>query len=178
MNYTEMLNKMIDDSGKMLKDICSDCKQYGVDLNPTYLSVIKREPTRIPSQQISRAIAKACGAKYSEVLVVQACLDKAPEALIKFLEGVRELMTTGLSATTYLMEEQDEVTVELNEIKQSSLAEFICEYADKLSDDAKQMQAELMQTQQKEQEPKWLAIPPDLVKQLVFINDSDIKKHD
>lgn len=178
MNYSEMLNKMIDESGKLLKDICSDCKQYGVELNPTYLSVIKRDPARIPSNKISMAIAKACGAKYSEVLVVQACLDKAPETIIKFLEGIRALMNTGLKATKLLMGEQDEITTEIEDINQSPLAEFICEYADQLSIDAENMQSELIRAQQKPQEPRWLAIPPDLVKQLVFINESDIKKHD
>lgn len=178
MNYSEMLNRLINDSGKMLKDICSDCRQYGVELNPTYLSVIKRDPTRVASPELSRAIAKACGAKHSEVLIVQACLDKAPEVMIEFLEGIRALMNTGLNASKLFMGEHDAITEELEEIKEAPLAEFICEYADQLKQDAENMQSELMQAQQKPQEPRWLAIPPELVKQLVFINDSDIKKRD
>lgn len=176
MNYSEMLNQIIDDSGKMLKDICSDCQQYGVELSPTYLSVIKRDPSRVASPEISRAIAKACGAKYSEVLVIQAYLDKAPEVLIEFLEGVRNLMSAGMNASKLLMGELDEVTAEVENMQQAPLAEFICEYASQLSTDAENMQQELMQAQQQKQEPRWLAIPPDLVKQLVFINDSDIRK--
>lgn len=179
MNYTTLLNSLIEHSGKMAKDIIRECSEvYGVEIAQPYLSQLRKDNARTASPEISRAIAMACGAKYSEVLVVQAYLDKAPEVIIEFLEGVRYLMSTSLNASKLLVGEVDEITAEIEDMQQAPLAEFICEYARQFRTDADSLQFELTQAQNKPQEPRWLAIPPELVKQLVFINDSDIRKPD
>ena len=38
MNYTEMLNKLINESGMNQKEISAKCKELGEDVTTTYLS--------------------------------------------------------------------------------------------------------------------------------------------
>ena len=133
MNYTEMLNKLITESGLSQKEICDKCKEQGEDVTTTYLSVLKNTDGKMASENISRAIAKACNTKYSEILVVQAYLDKAPRYIIEFFEEIREVQNQGAELTNYLLSSLPDnikgIADEVNKMKnQKSLAEFICEY--------------------------------------------------
>lgn len=133
MNYTEMLNKLITESGLSQKEICDKCKEQGEDVTTTYLSVLKNTDGKMASENISRAIAKACNTKYSEILVVQAYLDKAPRYIIEFFEEIREVQNQSAELTNYLLSSLPDnikgIADEVNKMKnQKSLAEFICEY--------------------------------------------------
>ena len=91
MTYNTLLNELIDQSGKMIKEIASECtEKYGVNLTNLYLSNLKTNPGRIASDEISRAIAKACGAEYEDILVVQAYIDKAPQIIKDYLQYIQD----------------------------------------------------------------------------------------
>ena len=128
-----MLNKLITESGLSQKEICDKCKEQGEDVTTTYLSVLKNTDGKMASENISRAIAKACNTKYSEILVVQAYLDKAPRYIIEFFEEIREVQNQSAELTNYLLSSLPDnikgIADEVNKMKnQKSLAEFICEY--------------------------------------------------
>lgn len=166
MNYTEMLNNLIASSGKMLKDIADECtEKYGVNLTRVYLSILKTQEGKIPSPEVSRAIAKACNAQYDNILVIQAYLDKAPKEITDFLQGVQSMLDNPPP-----LEEEDELSKQLKAEAEKPLAEFICGYAPQM-DILKSGIAEKV-----EAEPNWIVIPPEQIKRLMLIKDSDMKK--
>ncbi len=140
MNYTEMLNKLISESGMNQKEISLKCKELGEDVTTTYLSALKNTTGKMASDNISRVIARACNAKYDEILVVQAYLDKAPQIIIDFLEGIRTAEEQGASVSKLvfsgLPDNLKGITEEIEKMNNiKSLAEFICEYVGKMSAD-------------------------------------------
>lgn len=172
MDYTEMLNKLIDESGKMSKEICEECNElYGIKLTTAYLSSLKTTKGRNASPEVSRAIAKACNSKYEDVLVVQAFLDKAPDTILEFFQGARELMDLGKSIGMGLMSETTEIETEYKKSTEISLAEFICESVEDLRSDSANMKNELSDL-----EPKCMVITPEQMKNIKFIKESDYKK--
>ncbi len=173
MDYTTMLNEIIENSGKMLKDIARECEdKYHVPLSPSNLSMLKSKTRSYASDEVSRTIAIICGAKYPGILVVQKYLEKCPKEIIDFLEGAKQLMNIGQQMQAAI----NGMPAELIELSEPSLAEFICEYAEELNNDANEMQNEWSQLKSKPSEPQWLVIPPDVAKSIKFINDSDMKK--
>lgn len=91
MNYRELLTELINGSGKTLNAIVKELKADGVEITSNYLSILKNTDNKIASEEVSRAIAKACNAEYEDILVVQGYLDKAPETIRKMLEIVANL---------------------------------------------------------------------------------------
>lgn len=177
MDYTTMLNMLIDESGKMQKDITAECNEkYGVSITSSYLSILRNSSDRMASPEISRAIAKACNAPYEEILEVQGCLDRMPPSLLKFVQGAINLMNMGLSLAEGYGTGNFEVETQLQKITEIPMAEFICKYADSLENDAEQMMGELMGMPKQSDEPKCMVIMPEQLKNVVFVNQSEIEK--
>ena len=140
MNYTEMLNKLINESGMSQKEISEKCKELGEDVTTTYLSALKNTNGKMASDSISRVIAKACNAKYDEILVTQAYIDKAPPIMIDFLECFRKVGEQGARLTQIALSElpsnlkgiSDEIS-KMNNFR--TLAEFICEFVEQTKDE-------------------------------------------
>lgn len=134
MNYTDMLNKIIQRSGLKGVDIVKKCEEKGIKFTPNYLSVLRNTPGKIPSDEVSKAIAEACNEEYSDILIIQAYLDKAPDRILDFIQNIYD----GSKQLTYdciesqlknvLTDEQyeakkKEAQAAFNEL---TLAEFIC----------------------------------------------------
>lgn len=93
MAYTEMLNILIHDSGLTVKQIAEKCSEYGVDITTTYISKLRNDKNnKAPSDKVSIALAKACGAKFEECLVVEAYLDKAPKVITTFFNQLKKIV--------------------------------------------------------------------------------------
>ena len=188
MTYTELLNELLDNSGKMMKDIAEECRNtYGVNLTNTYLSSLKTNPERVASDEISRAIAKTCGAEFEDILVVQAYIDKAPQIIKDYLQYVQD--TQNMTGDILeLFEPQTEnpafqgVMELLDKFKRQSLASFICQTMKevyKIPDGAQDEFVNLIATTKKKEtqaEPKWMVISPEQMKEIRLVNESDIKK--
>lgn len=135
MNYTMLLNGMISSSGLTQKDIAAGCKELGEDVTASYINILKKNEGRIPSDSVSRAIAKTCIQKGhcdmpEEVLVVQAYLDRAPAVIISTLQGIADLLknTIELALEANEIQFSDTFTRESLEIifDSNNLAFLIC----------------------------------------------------
>lgn len=182
MTYNTLLNDLIEHSGKMIKEIAQECtEKYGVNLTNLYLSNLKTNPGRIASDDISRAIAKACGAEYEDILVVQAYIDKAPAIIREFMEGMQAMSSTGYDIMELYPGDKSDPMYQafmnqMLEMKKQPLAEFICQYTGELKEDATKMVSEIAKAQQEPKEPKWMVISPEQMKEIRLVNESDIKK--
>ncbi len=166
MNYTELLNELIEHSGKTVKQIADECqREYGVNLTNTYLSGLKTTEGRQASQEINIAIAKACGAEYENILVIQAFLDRAPLVLVQFLEMVKEMATT-----KHPFEKEDELTELLEADSELSLAEFICKSI-KMGEIYRQQKRE--ESEEKKQ-AKAFVITADVLKNLDILSEDEL----
>ncbi len=91
MDYTKLLNQMIEQSGLSANEICRRCQAEGINLSSHYLSTLRNKPNRRPSDEISRAIAIACG-KPEDWLVTQARLDAETADLTQMRANIRKVI--------------------------------------------------------------------------------------
>ncbi len=99
MPYTQLLNQLIDESKLSAKQIAEKCKEFGVNITPSYISTLRNDKNnRTPSDDVSVAIAKACNAEkgYENILVVEAYLDIAPKEIIKLIEMLKDVFTNSI----------------------------------------------------------------------------------
>lgn len=95
MAYTVLLNKLIKDSELTIKEIAERCTAEGVKVTPAYISTLRNDKNnRTPSDEMSRALAKACKAKNENILVVEAYLEKAPKEFNNLMQLLRNVMIT------------------------------------------------------------------------------------
>ena len=164
MNYTELLNQLVEKSGKMVKDIADECSAMGVNLTSSYLSVLRSSTGRCPSEEISVALAKVCGAQYDQILVVQAYLDKSPQVIIDFFNGIRKMMEEAPDE-----DGEDELSKQIANAQKMSMAEFICWYSEQMGIMEKAFEDE------PEPEPMWLMLSPEQLKTVRFITDKQAR---
>ncbi|WP_424475036.1 XRE family transcriptional regulator [Oceanobacillus kimchii] len=87
MNYFEMLNEMIEESKLTLKEIAFKCEDYGVKVNPSYISKLKSGKQPPASDEINSAIVKACGFEEEvDNILFEAYKEKAPTFVKEFLQ--------------------------------------------------------------------------------------------
>ena len=91
MDYTKLLNQMIEQSGLSANEICKRCQTEGVNLSSHYLSTLRNKSNRRPSDEISRAIAIVCG-KPEDWLVTQARMDAETADLTQMRKNIRKII--------------------------------------------------------------------------------------
>ena len=100
MPYAKLLNQLIEESGMTAKDVAQKCADHGVSITPSYLSMLRNGAgKRMPSDEVSRAIAKALG-KDEDLLVVERALDEAPEPITKALQYILRIATAEIFGLT------------------------------------------------------------------------------
>lgn len=196
MNYNQLLNKIMNESGLSQKEIIIKCQEQGINMKQGYISNLKTVEGRIASDEISLAIARACNAEYEYILIVQAYLDKAPQYIIDFIEKLKT--ASKLNANMIIKAKAEHIPEEIKttlkteiekEIDQKSLAEFICEYNEKLNTPTEEKLAQQIKnienmfdiakanTQTIEnQEEKWLLIPLPSDAKIKILNRNELKK--
>ena len=93
MPYAKLLNQLIEESGMTAKDVAQKCADYGVSITPSYLSMLRNGAgKRMPSDEVSRAIAKALG-EDENLLVVERALDEAPAPILTALQNILRIVT-------------------------------------------------------------------------------------
>lgn len=126
MPYTALLNRLIVDSGLTVKEIADRCKANGQEITPSYISLLRNtDNKRIPSDEMSRALAIACNAKHESILLIEAYLDKAPVEIKLALEVLKNtIIAASLCVIDNEISEQDMKAYQ-NALAQQPLAEII-----------------------------------------------------
>lgn len=126
MPYTKLLNQLIDNSGLTVKEIAQKCTEDGVKVTPAYISTLRNDTNnRAPSETMSKAIARACGNKNEDILVVEGYIDGAPEAFKSVIEFLRESALTvmlGAFANSY---SEEEIAIARKAVEEMPLAGLV-----------------------------------------------------
>ncbi len=125
MSYNERLNKLIDESGLKIITISQKCKSLGVDVKPSYISILKNNPEKVASDNVSRALAIACGASDPDILIIENYIDNAPKAMLKTFDVLKEIIIEVSSMfITNELNEAEEQAIKDN-ISNMAIADFI-----------------------------------------------------
>lgn len=125
MNYKDLLNRTIETSGLKNIEIIAKMKDDGITITPNYFSVLRNGDNKIASDEVSRAIAKACGAP-EELLVIQGQLDKTSGILKDYIEfSVSNITQTPKALLETLPDELKQRA--LKELENKCTADVICE---------------------------------------------------
>ena len=129
MPYAKLLDQLIHDSGKTGKEISEQCQSQGVEITPSYISMLRNEKNgRIPSPEISAALAEALGVD-ENLLVLEGYMDNAPQPLRDAILNLYHIMSVvfikqlGIPTTP----EQEEKILE--QMRQMPIAKMILEMA-------------------------------------------------
>lgn len=173
MNYTELLNKLIKESNLSNKEIVKRCEEMGTKITPNYLSLLKNDEDRTASDEVSRVLARICGAKSDEILVVQAYLDKAPDIILNILNG---LIAGSLNMVKALLEQNKEAlgearyNKEIEELEKLSQAEVICYY---MQDGIEIPEIDPSMVMANLETTKWAVVPLD---KGILLTDEQVEK--
>lgn len=189
MNYTTLLNQIINESGMTLKEITQKCKEAGEDITSNYLSVLKTVEGKTASDKISHIIAKVCNAKYENILIVQAYIDKAPKPIMDFFNYAKS--TTEAEALLFLEQQKDQmqeyyykkmIQEKKEKFQNQTLSEFICEIISDMSlptIDGFNEQIELLKKATNEYPNNgniYAIIPIDKEKNIRYITEEEMNK--
>ena len=83
MSYSETLSKMIKECGLSLREISERCRANGQKVDPSYISKLQTGNQDPASEDVNRAIARACG-QDPEILLYEAFMQKAPKMIKDF----------------------------------------------------------------------------------------------
>jgi len=90
MAYARLLEKIINNTEYSNVDIANKCKELGVNVDRTYINKLLNNKSKPPKEEISRAIAKVCGAD-ERLLVLEGYIDKAPTEIVNVLKQIKFL---------------------------------------------------------------------------------------
>lgn len=91
MNYAEMLDQIIAESGLSLRQISKMCTQFDISITPSYISQLKNGKLPPPSPEVSLALAKVCNSKNQSQLVFQGYMEKAPDVIKEYMLASSQL---------------------------------------------------------------------------------------
>lgn len=125
MNYTELLNKIIKESGLKNIEIIEKLKEKGVSITPNYLSVLRNNTAKIPSDEVSEAIAIVCNAP-KELLIIQSELDKSSGALKSYIDFTLQTIKDSAKSMINILPEEFKAEAK-KKLEEQIDAEIICD---------------------------------------------------
>lgn len=126
MNYTDLLNKIVITSGLKNIEIVEKLKEKGISITPNYLSVLRNDPNKTGSDELNKAICEICKAQYTNVLTVQAQIDKSDGAIKEYVLYTIKLIAAGAMTESQKYDEEEKKKG-LDKLFQLSEAEIICD---------------------------------------------------
>lgn len=126
MPYGNLLKKLTKEKKLTYKEIANKCISIGVKIDDKYISQLANNVKPPPSEEKTRAIAKALDTN-EHLLIIEGYIDKAPKEILELLNKIREYITLfGLaSIKNDLTKEQYEYI--MYELQKQSLSEFLIE---------------------------------------------------
>jgi hypothetical protein len=109
MNYSQLLEKAITESGLSLREIEKRCKDAGLNVTPSYISLLKNGKLPPPEPEITLALVKILEAKDESQLIFQGYFDKAPDVIKEYMAASSELNKVMLESLCEIKGD-DEVT--------------------------------------------------------------------
>lgn len=138
MAYTQLLNSIIEKSGLSLKEIAERCTADGVKITSSYISTLRNdENNRAPSDEVSRAIARACNCKYDDILVIENYIDNAPESFKGVFDMIREFVLFGAIGAVQNSFTEEEIQKSKTVLEQIPLSEMILQLSELQTTDIK-----------------------------------------
>lgn len=96
MAYYEMLQKILQEKNLTGKEVREICSKNGVAISDGYFSRIKNSKLNPPSEEKSRAIAKACNVD-ERLLVLEGYIDKAPTEIQEVFKIINFMVKSATS---------------------------------------------------------------------------------
>lgn len=120
--YTELLSRLIENSGKTLTEIASLCRQnYDVRITQSYISKLRTGKQPPAMEPINRALAEVCGGDPDE-LQYAAFYDRSPATIRRVLRLVAQAARLGIKHVITDAEEAEDP--ELKQVFTSDWALF------------------------------------------------------
>ena len=170
MNYKELLNRTINSAGMRNVDLIDALKGKGINITPNYLSVMRNNEDKIPSNDISRAIADICGAP-TELLVIQGDLHRLEGGLKDYIEfTVKSAFNSAeIGLKMYGTKEH------LDRLHSMCEADFICDYINNPDDYNTEIDRLLDGVQkgllQDKDNHKWVLVPLANEEEIKIVDD-------
>ncbi len=129
MSYSNLLRKVIVESGYNSTEIIKECNKRGRKIDKAYFSRLLNNKTQPPSEELSRIISDICQVDERK-LVLEGYIDKAPNEIKEaFVSFKKMLYLTSLSLfentiDTNILEQLEE------NLRQEPLADFILSLID------------------------------------------------
>ena len=125
MPYAALLDSLIKDSGMTAKEIAQKCNALGVEITPSYLSLLRNESrNRVASDDISIALAKVLG-KPDDYLVLERYMDEAPDLLKQAIYKIFRASTSMVAMMNNMVFTDDQLNALDIAIKQEPFANLI-----------------------------------------------------
>jgi len=125
MPYAALLDSLIKDSGMTAKDVAQKCNDLGVDVTPSYLSLLRNESrNRVASDDISIALAKVLG-KPDDYLVLERYMDEAPDMLKQAIYKIFRASTSMVAMMNNMVFTEEQLNALDIAIKQEPFANLI-----------------------------------------------------
>lgn len=125
MPYAELLSKKIEEKEISIKDLATKCKEFGQNITAAYISIIKNpDNKKIPSDDVSRALAKALGENES-LFVMEAYADKAPDEFKAFFNDYKAMIAQSITMVYSNTVSNEEMNTVLKNLEHYPIAELI-----------------------------------------------------
>lgn len=136
MAYAKLLEKIINKTNYTNVELSNKCKELGINVDRTYINKLLNNKSKPPKEEISRAIAKVCGAD-ERLLVLEGYIEKAPKEIVDVLKQIKYLTTiASLNIFTNNFSENNDFLEQLRiELDNEPLSEFIISIIDKNATD-------------------------------------------
>lgn len=129
MPYKVLLNQKIEQSKLSIKEIAKRCNEYGVKITAAYISTLKNNEDKIPSDQVSKALAHALNID-ERLLIIEAYIDKAPKEFVSFINTIRAIIVQSVSMMFEKAFDKDTLKVVIDNLNTLPIAEFVLQMKD------------------------------------------------
>lgn len=174
MNYTDLLNRIIEKSGLKNIEIIDRLNDYNIKITKSYLSVLRNDKEKKASDELSRAIAEICGAPKS-ILVIQAQLDRASDELKQYIDfsvdNSRKVVRTIIESLP--KENQGKL---LEDLEAMETADIICDAIEHPENYTTRVEELIQNISNKAKKKQKYALIPIASEDIKIISEDKIKK--
>ncbi len=91
MNYAQLLDQTITESGLSLRQIVKACADLGLSITPSYISQLKNAKLPPPNPDVTSVLARVCKSRNESRLIFQGYIEKAPDVIKEYMSASSQL---------------------------------------------------------------------------------------